>query len=94
MTNSELKQNEAQNAMLQAELASMARGYAKIALEALADEMQNGKGASRVSAANAILDRGFGKSRQNLELGGNLDLDATLPEEILNILDGLYMRMH
>lgn len=80
-------------AALQEELSSIARNHAKEALEALVDEVQNGKGASRISAANAILERGFGKSRQPLDLAGELDINAELPEEILNVLDGIYMHM-
>lgn len=81
------------NSALHEELAALARTHAKLAMEALVDELENGKGASRVSAANAILERGFGKSRQPLELEGNLDIDPVLPDEILNVLDGIYMHM-
>lgn len=80
-------------AALHDELASLARSHAKLAVEALVDELKNGKGSSRVSAASAILDRGFGKSRQSLDLEGNLDVDPVLPDEILNVLDGIYMHM-
>jgi hypothetical protein len=42
-----------------------ARKLSKIALEALATVCREGKSeAARVAAANAILDRGFGKSNQ------------------------------
>lgn len=75
------------------ELAALARGHAKLAVEALVDELKNGKGSSRVSAANALLERGFGKSRQPLDLDGSLDIDPVLPDEILNVLDGIYMNM-
>jgi hypothetical protein len=88
-----LRKNNAAEELLLAELSALARGYAKEAIEALADELQNGKGASRISAANAILERGFGKSRQNLELAGNLALEPKLPEELLNLLDGIYMNL-
>ena len=78
---------------LREELATLARSHAKLAIEALVDELQNGKGASRISAANAILERGFGKSHQPLDLDGSLDIDPVLPDEILNVLDGIYMHM-
>lgn len=78
---------------LQEELASLARSHAKLAIEALVEELKSGQGTSRVEAANAILDRGFGKSRQQIELDGELDLDLVLPDEILNVLDGVYMQM-
>ncbi|MDR2051675.1 MAG: hypothetical protein LBQ63_07900 [Deltaproteobacteria bacterium] len=88
-----VRKNAATEDLLAAELAVLARSYAKQAIEALADELENGKGASRISAANAILERGFGKSRQNLELAGNLGLEPKLPEELLNLLDGIYVHM-
>lgn len=78
---------------LHEELAALARSHAKLAVEALVDELKNGKGSSRVSAANALLERGFGKSRQPLDLDGSLDIDPVLPDEILNVLDGIYMNM-
>lgn len=88
-----LKKTVVNEDLLAAEISELARGYAKLAIEALAEELQTGKGASRISAANAILERGFGKSRQNLELGGCLDIEPALPDEILNVLDGIYMSM-
>lgn len=78
---------------LHEELAALARGHGKLAIEALVDELVNGKGASRVSAANAILERGFGKSSQTVGLDGSLEIDPVLPDEILNVLDGIYMHM-
>lgn len=77
----------------QEELTSIARSHAKLAIEALVDELKIGKGSSRVSAANAILEHAFGKSRQNVELEGSLNINPELPEEILNALDGIYMQM-
>jgi hypothetical protein len=46
-----------------------------------------------VSAARAILNRGFGKSGQNVELEGQMEQSLTLPEEVLSLLDGFYMHM-
>jgi hypothetical protein len=46
-------------------LEELARSYTDVALNVLVDVAQNGQSdASRVSAANAILDRGYGKPRQ------------------------------
>lgn len=42
-------------------LKELAREYTTEALEALVDVVRNETGAARVSAANAILDRGYGK---------------------------------
>lgn len=54
-----------------ARLSELAREYTEEALKALADVMMNGSDAARVSAANAILDRGYGKALQPHDL----DLD-------------------
>lgn len=78
---------------LHEEVASLARSHAKIALEALVDELQNGTGASRVAAAGLILERGFGKGFQNLDAEGNIEVDLALPDEVLNVLDGIYMHL-
>ena len=48
-----------------------ARQYGPACIETLADVMTDGDtAASRVSAANALLDRGFGKVGQPLEVTG------------------------
>lgn len=48
-----------------------ARQYGPACIEALVDVMTDGDtAASRVSAANALLDRGFGKVGQPLEVTG------------------------
>lgn len=53
----------------QARIRDLAKEYATVAIEALADILQNGESdAARVSAANSILDRGFGKPVQSMEV--------------------------
>ena len=50
------------------ELAEMAKGHAEMALATLADIAQNSSSdAAKVSAVNALLDRGYGKPSQALE---------------------------
>lgn len=45
-------------------ISELARAYTKEALETLIDVARNGKSdAARVAAANALLDRGFGKPK-------------------------------
>lgn len=68
------------------DLAEMAKGHAEQALAVLAEIMVSGESdAARVSAANAILDRGFGKPIQGLQHGQ--DPDNPLPASIsLNIV--------
>lgn len=54
------------------ELAEMAKDHAAKALEVLVSVANNSKAppAARVSAATAILDRGYGKPRQAVEVDG------------------------
>ncbi len=47
----------------------LAREHSDEAILALVDEAKNGKGAPRVSAATAILDRGWGKPIERQESG-------------------------
>lgn len=53
-------------------LADMAKGHAEKALQTLVDIAQDKESpaAARVSAATAILDRGYGKPPQSIEHGG------------------------
>lgn len=56
------------------DLAAMAKDHAEAALKVLVEVANDKKegGAARVSAASAILDRGYGKPRQQVELDGAL----------------------
>lgn len=60
------------------EIRSLARSHTRIALNVLVGVMRskNATAAARVSAANAILDRGWGKATQAIENGdgGALEL--------------------
>ena len=53
------------------DIIDLARSHAPEAIESLAQIMTNleTQPAARVAAANAILDRGFGKPRQSVEVG-------------------------
>lgn len=55
------------------EIRSLARGHTESALKTLAAIMRQPKSpaAARVAAAQALLDRGWGKPSQPLEHGGN-----------------------
>jgi hypothetical protein len=55
------------------EIRSLARSHTRTAINVLVGIMRckDATPAARVSAANAILDRGWGKSPQALENGGN-----------------------
>lgn len=56
------------------DIAAMAKEHAGAALKVLVAVANNAKApsAARVSAATAILDRGFGKPRQSVELDGTM----------------------
>lgn len=47
-----------------------ARQYGPACVDALADVVANGSDAPKVSAANSLLDRGFGKVGQPIEMTG------------------------
>lgn len=66
-----------------AEVKDLARGYTKEAIRTLADIAQNTKAnaSARVAAASAILDRGWGKPQQTVDVTQHKspldDLDAS-----------------
>lgn len=52
------------------EIRSLARSYTEMAIQSLAGIAQNGESESaKVAAANALLDRGWGKPAQPIENG-------------------------
>jgi hypothetical protein len=53
-----------------AEVVALARRYTADAIRALVEVCRYGKGSERVSAATTLLDRGWGKPKQELEVGG------------------------
>jgi hypothetical protein len=67
-------------------LAEAARSHAPVALETLVDICRNGESESaRVSAANALLDRGYGRPKDRVELTGKdgaaVAVRTELPED-------------
>ena len=50
-----------------ADLAREARGHARLALDTLIEICRNGENRERLTAANALLDRGFGRPVQQLD---------------------------
>jgi hypothetical protein len=58
------------------EIRSLARSHTRTALNVLVGVMRSNEAtpAARVAAANAILDRGWGKAPQAVENGGALEL--------------------
>jgi len=71
------------------ELADMAKGHASEALETLVNIMRNGEQeGTRLSAANAILDRGYGKPYQAAAPEGEGANDS-MAQALNNIADKL-----
>jgi hypothetical protein len=65
-------------------LAVEARKYAALALDTLVDLMQHGEtGTIRLGAANSVLDRGFGRAQQSI------DLKTDGPVVQVNLFDGI-----
>lgn len=67
-------------------LEELAKNYTDVALKALVDVATNGQAeAARVSAASALLDRGYGKPRQSVEMQADVRTELqTLTDEELN----------
>ena len=67
-----------------ATLSEMARAHTDAALETLAQIAVSGESeAARVSAANALLDRGYGKPSQSLDVSNP---DGTLMPQVIKIV--------
>ena len=60
------------------EIERLAKTRAPEAIQTLSDIMldKNENGATRVSAANAILDRGYGKPKTKVDVSGSIDVNA------------------
>jgi len=61
-----------------------AQSFGPACIRALADEVANSTGAPRVSAANSLLERGYGKVGQPIELTvpGGVDLNVDISPEV------------
>lgn len=75
------------------DITNLARAHGVAAIKSLVEVMQDGDDKSRIAAARELLDRGYGKARQEVKLEGKLDVSAKLPDEILDMLDGIYMQI-
>ena len=66
-----------------ADIRAAAQAYTDDALATLAQIMKAGASeAARVAAANSILDRGFGKPRQAMDVDAQVKTDVTVIELI------------
>jgi hypothetical protein len=69
-----------------AEIRDLARHHTATALRTLVEIAEHGESENaRVAAANALLDRGWGKPRQEVEIGGTLNLEDLTDDELLRI---------
>ena len=61
------------------EIARLAKTRAPEAIQVLADIMvdKNEPGSTRIQAANAILDRGYGRPKSRLDVSGSIDVNAS-----------------
>jgi len=63
----------------------LARKYTEIAIQALAEIVQSAdKDSARVAAAEALLNRAWGRPEQAIELGGK-DGEKLIPQLIINV---------
>ena len=69
------------------DLKEAARGYSQEALETLAAVMRDPKAppAARVTAARELLDRGFGKAVQAVDVGVKVDLAASHASALMEL---------
>lgn len=72
-----------------ADVRAAARSHTSTALQTIADAMQSEKApwAARVAAANAILDRGWGKVSQAVEYEGTVSVEETKRLDISGLSD-------
>ena len=62
-----------------ADIKAAAQAYTEDALATLAKIMKDGESeAARVAAANSILDRGFGKPRQSMDVDATTDMTVEI----------------
>lgn len=62
----------------QSEVKDLARQYTVQAIERLVYWMESGEGRASVAAANALLDRGWGKPSQELQHTGDVIIQANI----------------
>jgi hypothetical protein len=75
----------------QQSIVDQARRYAPACVRALADEVANNSGAARVSAANSLLERGYGKVGQPIEVTGKAGgpVEIELPERVRELIEAV-----
>lgn len=73
-----------------ATLQELARAHTDVALNTLVSVAQASESDSaRVAAATALLDRGYGKARQSLEVGGDPDNPLEVISRIERVIVGV-----
>ena len=75
------------------EIIDRARQYGPACVDALADVAANGSDSARVSAASTLLERGFGKVGQQVELSGavgsNVDMSLSISPAVAEALKSI-----
>lgn len=64
------------------ELGEIAREYSERAISVLAQVMESGESEqARIAAANALLDRGYGKPKQSMDIDATVAVRDLTPEQ-------------
>lgn len=66
------------------DIVDLAQQYGPACINTLVDVANNGSDTARVSAANSILDRGYGKAKQGVELSGEINATIKLPDDLVS----------
>lgn len=75
------------------EIIDRARQYGPACVDTLADVAANGSDSARVTAASTLLERGFGKVGQHVELSGavgsNVDMNLSISPAVAEALKSI-----
>jgi hypothetical protein len=72
----------------QIDVRNAAREYTQEAIDTLVLVMRNGKPSEAAMAANSLLDRAWGKPRQEVEISGALQVEDLTDDELARIARG------
>ncbi|SHN66785.1 hypothetical protein [Desulfovibrio litoralis] len=84
------QENEEAKVLSYADVVRLAKEQAIPAINALTNALTSLKVSDRINAAKELLDRGYGKTNQKLELSGEIKQDLSVNPEALELIDKLY----
>jgi len=78
-----------------AELVELARGYSKEAIKTAGEILRDtmARPADRIRAAELLLDRGYGKAPQDINIGGQADNPLEIKTDMTKLSDGERMSL-